>query len=220
MDNIPEREQPKPEVVKPGQNFQLFKPENLVLTFYSNMQRRGFASSVNLDLFSGSVPISFDIDLTYGSILPSWITPFNPDTGYQITNEDSDPKSRYAKLSRLSPTPRLKNGFHLSFSSKDKLSKDENALKELQRLRVYLFFPSGSYESQPAGDISEINALEFSHFYPLDTGPLPQLPEEEIIVGRIRPYKGHIIGLLEDLPDDMSKLSQIRARFVMADEQP
>lgn len=38
MDNNPEREQPKPEVIKHGQNFQLFKSENLVPTFYSNMQ--------------------------------------------------------------------------------------------------------------------------------------------------------------------------------------
>ena len=218
---MPEREQPKQEIVKLGQRFQLFESENLIPSFYRN-EPRGFSYPVSLELSSGNNPISFDIHLdNISPVLPVWITPFNPDMGYQITNEDFDPKSRYTKLARVDrQTPKLKDGFYLFFVSKGELLKEENPLEELQRLRVHLFFPSGYYESQPAGNVSEKKYLEFSHFYPADTGPLPQLPEEELILGRIRPFKGHLIILPKDFPNDINKLSQVQARFVLADEQP
>jgi len=146
MDTINERkEQPKPEAVRLEQRFQLIKPEHLTPTVWrdSPNQGRGFSCPINLESFPGNSSISFDIHLSdTSSISPDWITPFNPDTGYNITNEDLNPKNRYAKLRRLDiHTPKIKNGFDLSFSSKGELPKNEDVLKELQRLRIHLFFP-------------------------------------------------------------------------------
>lgn len=219
MDAINEKreQQPKPETIRLEQIFQLIRPERLTPTV---TVWRGFSRPVSLEVFPENKPIPFDIYLNniiqnnISPILPDWITPLNPGDGYQITNEDFNPKSRYAKLRKVgSQPPKIEDGFYLTLSSKGELPKDENVLKELQRLRVHLFFPNwgGSYESQPAGDVSERRTLEFSHFYPLDTGPLPQLSNKEMVLGSLRPYKGHMIGL----PKDMNKLSQIEAAFVL-----
>lgn len=222
MNESTQEQQPKPEVVELNQRFQLVRLENLVSTVRPhNSEKRGFSCPVSLELFSGYIPIPFDInfDSDY-RIDPTWIIPLNSDMGYRITNEDFDPKSRYEKLQKAArQISELKDGFTLSLSSKGKLSKDYNALRELQQLRVHLFFSNGSYESQPAGDVSKEKTLTFSHFYPLDTGPLPQLPNKEHNIGEIRPFKGHRIAL-PNIFVDRGRLSQIQARFVFAPEEP
>lgn len=92
-----------------------------------------------------------------------------------------------------------------------KFSKEN--LELLRELRVLVRFGGReSFEARPWEMQLENGSLEFIHFYPQETGPLPA--------------EGHSVTQLNEgfflyLPNDFEKLKQIRVMFVLAPkEQP
>ena len=201
--------QEKPEVVRFGQRFRLFRSEKPTVL-------------LELPYLTSAISISPDFEVI--SRLHKWLNgpiasvsfvPFNPDAGYQIGQEDLDPVSRQAKLDR-SYKPDINEElflFSLRSSSKDSaIAGVDKAV--LENLRVQVFFPQGSYEARPSETSMENGKLDFQYFYPIDTGPLPQISEQSL--GHIYMHKGHFILL----PKDKEKLSKIEARFIPALEEP
>ena len=101
MDNIPEREQPKPErIIKLGQEFQPFDRQYTI----DRPQAGEFNKSkiiLNIeDLLQIPLDISIVSDSDIGTRLDS-ITPFDPKMGYQIDPEDLNFDSRIEKFLRF-----------------------------------------------------------------------------------------------------------------------
>jgi len=208
--------QGKQEIVRLGQRFQLFSPEKS-------------DTLLDLPVLTSPIPIMSVFDnfesesignATVYFVSHSFI-PFDPKLGYQVTNEDLDAVKRLRKLDEAynvyNKDTKIKERLFL-FSLKslpNSLFLREEDIAVLRNLRVQLFFPYGSYEAQVRGDPLRQGKLSFDYFYPGDTGPLPQLDKDDLIPGNIYPHKG--LSLL--LPKDMTKLSKIEARFVLAPEE-
>lgn len=160
------------------------------------------------------------------------MTPFDPEIGYQIDSEDLKLDSRQRKTERLknelekvidfSKAPLFLNiQAHdttlneLGLNEEDEAVRlrykfSEEMLDLLNRLRVLVSFPEGLYAARSWKTRLSLGGIDFRFFYPGDSGPLP--------------IKSESFGLFEGfhlfLPSDPEKLSQIRARFVMVEEQP
>lgn len=172
----------------------------------------------------------------------SGITPFDPEVGYQITKEDTNPQARKEKVKLL----RQQGGKDISdkvqlwlsfFTSAEELekagivtrlmrdwdreqvpyfvAKNSDYYNFLKSLRLNLSFPTGVVcESRPEafGAKNEIIHIEFMNFYPLDTGPLPSLGIFEGVMPPV--FEGFEVLL----PNDLEKLKQIEARVYTAEQ--
>lgn len=207
MDNKTEQkgQRVEPEVVRPGQEFQLFNPEK---------------KSIVLDNFEVLLPLEL---YTSGFPFNLWskaeINPFNPSEGYIVTKADLRIETRAAKVRKAleAKEPKL-NTVYLSVSSANVTSRTKEEMEVLDKLRLQLFFPNGSsFEGKPTlsvahGKWEQEEFVTFDIFYPLDTGPLPN---QDYLQG-IQPaiLEGHQIFVPKN------KLSEIRAKFVLAEEKP
>ena len=229
MDSTPEREQPKPErVIALGEDFYLFDPE------YTNqpispMEVKVYESSILLNI-QDALRIPLNIGTHSGRTSKGYcITPFDPETDHRINSEDLELDSRQLKMGRL----KIELGKTINFS-KDPVNLDtqayDTALNELgfneedeagykfseemldllNRLRVLVSFPKGLYVARPWKTSLSLGNIDFHFFYPADAEPLPIKSYYFLL------YEG--FPLL--LPSDPEKLSQIRARFALVEEQP
>lgn len=89
----------------------------------------------------------------------------------------------------------------------------QETLDIIKRLRLLLSFSTGSFAAQPNEIDLNHGVLTFLHFYPSDQGRFPKLPKTDDMYQGI--HKGHFIFV----PKTLGELSQIRARFVMVEEQ-
>ena len=230
MDNIPEREQPKQErVISLGQDFYPFDPE-YTNQWISPMEVKVYDSSISLNL-TDTLRIPLIIEAN-SSKTPkgNCITPFDPDIGYRIDSEDLELDSRLRKTERLkdeldkiidfSKAPvylgiqaddTTLNELGLNEEAEVRYKFSEDMLTLLTRLRVLVFFPTGLYMASPWKTTLGFGELDFNYFYPADTGPLPIESDDDL---------GLDEGFSLFLPSDPGKLAQIRARFVLAEEQP
>ena len=151
------------------------------------------------------------------------ITPFNQQLGYQIDPDDLNIDMRVIKHESL-----VKKGDHIDFSKAPNYIEFRNLFSNInvpisqtmlnlfKTIRLYAFFPTSKYESKPnerlLKTLSELKGLLFNSFYPVDVVPLPK--------GNIPPSLILHEGLNLYVPSDPEKLSQIRATFVLAEEQP
>jgi len=130
-------------------------------------------------------------------------------------HRSEDPKANLVKrfiamirnVTILKKTYGLINGPHYRFPPE--------TLDAVKRLRLLLAFPTGSFAARP----NEINlydngALTFSHFYPSDQGPFPKIPKTDTL------YQGIHDGLQIFILKDPKELKQIRAKFVLVEDQP
>ncbi len=237
IDNTEATEQPRPEIVQLGQKFQLFKPEIKLPTLRGNIEEECGPVAILESHIIPPIPISIFLA---GALLrddpntPAF-TPLNPNESYHVTNDDSNPVRRLEKIKKFRKEnriiPNAESFFHLALGNGESsrgnidlyhtISRNKHIFKEgfleaLGKMRIQLFFPNGSYEAQPKTDyLGRDGVLYFTSFYPLDTGPLPKLPEKDQIAGDIRLHK----GLPLRLPKDTRQLSQIQARFVFAQDR-
>lgn len=244
MDNITEREQPKPErIVKLGEEFQLFNPIQVSKTI------SGFGSSIVLNIDNKlEIPLSIGAeDLTklpgLEGLREEFLFPFGPDEeGYRIDPADFDVDTRREKRKRLGKNflqeaiDVNKNSFKLDIGvSDDELKKlglniarateggefelSEEELDLLKRLRILIMTPKGGiFDARPdpigladPADPKNINIF-FVDYYPVDFGPLATSTEDFSALAA----EGFNLGL----PSDIEKLSQIRAKFALAEERP
>ncbi len=162
------------------------------------------------------------------------VTPFAPGKGYQISPEDYSTESRTKKLRELlrektltvqppdefplwffAATPEnyffqidkgahAENGSWLGFT-------DSSYEACLLCLRMQASFPNGLiFEASANPLLFEEGRLVFTHFYPLEKGPLANLEEKNAMA-----LAG--AGVALQLPDDLSQLSRIGVKFTLAD---
>lgn len=236
MDSTPEQKEPtKPEVINLNQEFLLFDPNS---TLGSTDYR--LVSSIILDTGSlPGIPIHVNAKRNHEYKFRI-ITPFDPEEGYQITQEDLTPETRVEKWKRVVQSTLVSSvdmekaplGLHVAAEDISELNKlglcitypdpdnpDVSHFKFkpevealLKRLRLLLFFPNSTFEAKPVqllGDLGD--ELAFWDFYPLDAGPLPKPPY--LVVNQHTPEGYHL-----QLPSDPEKLRQIRARFILVDQ--
>ena len=235
MDNIPEREQPKPErTVKLGEEFQLFDPKHINIYKWDDYDQFDYRFLLNIE-DNFQLPLTLkasvlDMDAAKGDFL----LPFGPrEDGYHIDNADFEVETRRQKLKRLheepqEPLEQTKNQLWLFIDSDAdelidlELSKGKHGqgfssitefpdkmLDLFRRLRINLKTPEGLFEAMPLLDYKKSGAVIFASFYPADLGPLAAYDSAL--------YEN---GLMLAVPSDLNKLSQIRAMFVLAEEEP
>lgn len=156
--------------------------------------------------------------------------PFDPLAGYTIDQRDGTIDERRAKLEEyirnfredLPDNPGggkeypVWNFIGLSISSRG--LSDQTWIRDgitanpnrdlLERLRVQLYFPDGQqYEAQSDRTIvGDFVSMDFSYFYPLDTGPLPS--DDEVT-------NGHMMGI-NGVPN--AELKKIKGKLFEAKE--
>ena len=244
IDNKPEAtEQPKPErTVSLGEEFHPFDPKYTVYRpeIRGSYEEIPIKSPIQLNLEGTNFPLEIEASSHSDRLFNNWgmcITPFDPELGYQIDSDDLNLATRRKKLKRLGDklletinSEKAPYLFQMSAIERNlnkvglnkKRAEDtyeyefpKDTIDLLRRLRLHVFFPKLRFE----GKIDELfikdGSIHFFDFYPADTGPLP-VGDEEIDV------EGWLIrdGLFLALPSDPEKLAQIRARFVLVEEQP
>jgi len=231
MDNIPEREQPKPErEISLGQDFSLFDPKHTIKSRSQN-EVTIFKSPIRLNLENNlETPLNI-----HASTSPTYkgesITPFDPELGYQIDSEDLKLETRIQKMKRLHDTLNRKIDFSKAplylaiykheFDSTYRLGLNEESKRNsvlagnlfpqemfdlLKRLRVLVSFPEGKGAFEAKSSLRELGhgSISFDNFYPVDSGPLPV--DNDLRLGVLHE------GFLLVLPSDPEKLAQIKAR--------
>lgn len=204
MDNISEREQPKPErVIHLGEEFHPFDPKYTIDVKPTDIKptsikQTGIKSSIQLNLEGKNFPIKITaIKDKRNEFFNEWgnvMTPFDPGLGYQIDSDDLlSFETRRQKTIRLKPklTEHIdseKTPYFFRINSR-RTVKDTTDL--LRRLRLHVFFPELRFEAAipkslieggpiiEGGHIIEDSPL-FYMFYPADTGPLPEAGHTEL----------------------------------------
>ena len=225
IDNKPEAtEQPKQErIISLGEEFHLFDPQYKIQRQHSErFETDGFVSTIILNVKDVKIPI--DINALASIEAPFSATPFDPEIGYQITPEDFTPdrdkkiEGMYHQLEKAplelyitsDPMRLNQEGLNKKIGEyQNQFSSDMLGL--LNKLRILLIFPTGAFEAKPEFDDIARNLISFFEFYPVDSGHLYSIFGEN-------GTKWEGVNLF--LPSDPEKLAQIRARFVMVDEQP
>ena len=242
---------PKEENVRIGQDFALFDPNRTVTLRIPG--RAIHQSKITLSGMEGVLPIrmqtwAVSVARDKGRV----ITPFQPEVGYQVIDEDLDADKRIAKVERL--CDELQQAVPLEHASlvisvhvgeinrpdlitrtgtgdMDYEFKPEVA-SILKSLRLQLTFPPSPvpedeesatdssfmhrklhFEAKPSASLFHIGRLSFLNLYPLETGASP-VKDPEI------PTEMLAEGFNLYVPDDVSKLNQIKARFVLSPEKP
>jgi len=231
MDNIIEQEQPKQErLITLGEEFSLFDPKYTNEDFNPNLNVDQFRSQIKLNVEEVNIPIT-NYAVPSRSPKGQSITPFNPELGYQIDSEDLTLESRIAKMRRLDKELRQNIDFakaplnidilspnyalhELGLNRKNQMAGYTSSQKMLdlsRRLRVVVIFPKSRFEAFPWETSLFLGEVQFRLFYPIDSGPLP--------ISKTYSISGPQEGFSLYVPSDQEKLAQIRAKFVLADEQ-
>lgn len=234
MDLTSERERPKKEVIRLGQDFQLFDP--------TIVKEEGDDIVGDIILETDILP-NFRITIYAQNIegfLPpkkyEAFTPFSPEDGYRITQEDLELERRARKLQRLMDEQGGQNVDLLKAPMKIGLDADWNVFKNinlttsdvpwpagyfefkpevadiLRRLRIQMFCPSILVEARPIKKEFEKAALTFEFFYPVDTGPLASDEQSSETILRHD-------GLTILVPSDLNQLASIHARFILINDE-
>lgn len=221
-------EENSPETIQINQEFQLFPIENTTL---SERKPKYPGREILLEIDDmPRLPIRVGV-IPSRSKKQACITPFDPELGYRITKEDFTLKERRTKYQQNSSE--LEQYQYIDekvaplglmiMASEYKLEEAGIAIKIgvgnhkipddirkiLEKLRLQLFTPMGSFAAEPNNATLSLGGLWFNMYYPLDIGgPLPtgDTPEE-----RIRMPEGFLIYL----PDDREKLATLYGRFVL-----
>lgn len=245
MDNkAPEREV-RPErarVVKIGEYFDLFPKD------YSYKYHRLQDNPIILVVDKG-LRLPFDID-AQEIVFPNQVKgavflPFGPkEDSYPISAEDFDPKSREEKTIKMKKDlgrqiDRGKNPVDLVVTCDYAVTGLEEVVENLpvtlhalSKLRFLLDAPEARLEADPLNLEDREDVLGFWTFHPADLGPLADIPnhtvyredgslDEEDDNLYVASYGGNLGGYLNvALPDDPEKLSKLRGKFVMVEDEP
>lgn len=206
--DTPEQNQPDEEaIVELGKQLPLINLDKLVK---SELGGHYYRFQLNL----GDHLVPFIVDFTAISNPRKKVdtfTPFDPESGYIITDEDFDPQKQKEKRDQIKDTiDKQLVPFILNILSRSPhyFSHDQQAL--FQKLRLQLSFPAPAknlirpviYESRIGNLALSVGRASFGEFYPRETGPL-SIPD----------FPGSNPGLSIGLPDDPQKLASIMARF-------
>lgn len=231
MNESSEQENQKERVVRLNEEFLFFDPNTTRKEFNQGSKvNQFFGSIITLDT-EGLLP-QFKVDF---NAFPSRtdkvnaITPFDPDEGYRISNEDLNLETRIKKLQEMKAELSQQVDFakaplHLEVQNsavsrdfgKGYLDRfDSETLRQLSQLRVQVRFPNGlEFEASPDLTSLILGQLKFKKFYPVDTGPLPA-PKDDIEQLMTKMQEG--FGLY--VPSDKDKLTQIKAKILLTQEE-
>lgn len=223
MSITPEREKLQPEVVALNQEFYAFDPRRTIQTLYGKLGFYEFKREIILE--TGVLPhLPIELSASIDTEVPKsqTLTPFNPESGYTITQEDFSLETRRKKINDIGERELNEEEFakapllitaecdeekfkkaKLYYRPYELSLKVENVLR---RLRLLLIFPNGSLEGK--SDTSD-GILFFIEFYPIDDPPIPTGGE----------YPLNTAGFLVHVPSNIEKLSQIRAKFILVDDK-
>lgn len=199
-----------------GESFPLFDANGLILSS-EYFGKKAFMQPFQLGLEDLDQPLSL---LIYAGVDHGHkghvMTPFQPELGYQITQEDFSIGGRWQKTARLGMENIDFNQNPLSLeincgninevSLRCPHDYSEVALRTIRNLRLQFYFPTSSFEARAWLPALASGTILFEHFYPLDLGPMP-------VDNRL--YEGLNIFV----PSDLDKLQQIAARFVLIDSE-
>lgn len=240
MDSSSEHRENQPqklEIVKLGEEFQLFNPNRTEVTD-EGVSDKGL-SNRTIGLKAGELPtlnFVFRLRPHYGvEPIASRFYPFDPEKGYKVTNEDYDPRKRAIKASRIFrdyvkeeyATPKKTYGQrYLDFwaslyvsdpslrlypNDKERFNFKPEIQKKIEKLRLHLFFPNLSFEGKPDPEYMKKGIPLFDIFYPLDSPPLPTSPSL-----REEWYSSPHEGLSVSFPMNNPEYSQsVNGMFVM-----
>lgn len=231
-----EKEQPSPiKEISLGQDFHLL--DSLIPVIANDLAGNElWESPIILNTDSERIPLTVSLNLRYIEYGRA-IAPFNPDIGYQIDSRDFTLESRIRKIQDLgidnldSFIDFAKAPFNLIIGGGKRTLRESGlsrlslrrfpqcefypeVLSLLKAMRLLLFFPGGSFEAKPDEDSLEDGQLSFEDFLPQDSPPLPIATDDD-------KWKRFLNkGFWLFVPSDPKKLSEIRARFVLADQEP
>lgn len=158
------------------------------------------------------------------------LTPFNSKSGYQINSRDFDATRRLDKVKAILGGKTREQRQHRDVDVPLILSAGayseypaELPIPMVLALRMQVFFGEKSFEAGPAEAAQSGGkiAFQFNHFYPTDKGPLSvlELDHPEYSIENLLEYDLGV-GLHIFLPSDSERLSQIGAKFVLAEQEP
>lgn len=231
--NQPEREMPSKRIVRLNEEFLMFEPGSTRKQFTQTAgDEQFFGSPVTLDT-NGFLP-QFSLNLYTApsrSSKANAITPFNPELGHVITNQDfslpkraekirsmrdedidSDQAPLFLKVGNWSDSSLESHGLGYKEGRHFKLRPDY--LSRIEQLRIQLFFPNGlRFEGRPDdSSLATFGHIHFRVYYPIDTGPLPT-DQTRITTASIQAGFGLYV------PSDISKISQIKVKIIRTNEK-
>lgn len=225
MPELAEQE-PKQEVIGLNQEFIPFDPEKIKKTYSDKGELKQIIRNVSLETgILPNLPVEMGFSETSDWFIKNErVTPFDPGSGYVVTNEDFDVETRRTKLegtrvkvedgpkaefwAGISKSDLINLGLFQSYNSEEAFgSLKPDAERAISRLSLLLTFPSGTYEAK--ADVFDGGIL-FHYFYPIDTGPLTN---NDITEG---PYPLNVNGL--GIMAELNQADQVKARFVLGPE--
>lgn len=226
-----ETELEKPQEIRIGQEFFLFDPSYIKPRPEDpRLFERRFTLITNID----DIPrLDFRAEIGFldgGNDLH--FLPFEPEKGYHITREDSNPETRRKKMEKIlqnrtanSPEETFTGEFMFTLLGKEEIPEEYrktpdfrgNIIQKLKQLRLQ--FTANNMHLEGKGmpnyyDDSGDNwiMIYIARFYPADFGELPSVwPNSK---GLVRGEEGQIVSL----PNSKDKLSQITASFIFRNE--
>lgn len=200
-----------------GEPFPLFDPSGTIRV-NEYLGKKGFFQPFKLSTNELNTPIPLLVNASVNNIYHKGVamTPFQPELGYQISQEDFTVAGRWRKTGLLGRENIDFNQNPLSLGVSDygeetlyihqRHDYPNEVLQVVKRLRLQLDFPRGAYEAKAWLSALLSGIITFEHFYPLDLGPMP-------VDNTL--YE----GLWIMLPSDLAKLQQIIAKFVLTDSE-
>ncbi len=183
------------------------------------------------------IPFRYSLRAAIENWYGAGFTPFNPESGYIVTEEDFTPEKREEKLSRIYSSwedltfwghtypqaPYQVNAASKNPHRNAALYKDNGDFKEavkdiLSRIALQLHFPRNAFESRAEFTGYRINHDHFvtddrevcyNDFYPLDIGPLTTFSDRNPLAPKFGEHGIYIprIGI-----------DQIRSKFVLINQ--
>ncbi len=227
----PERPHPSQREIQLGEEFFLFdkrfrEPEHPGTSNFGYLSQRSLTTGIipPIDFVSTTrVRLRGEFDGLES-------TPFNPKLTYRFSKEDNDKEAKTQKLKNLPLHKELleenaplnpKIRVLQDLSNLDLLyTLNEDKEKLFRRLRIQLFFPDSDYEGRVDKDLlsSELDINDFliDYFYPTD---IPNALFTVRLAGGLMAVDPERVGHPLNLPNNPEKLSQIRAKFFLAQEE-
>lgn len=233
---------PKPEVIHLDQEFQPINPTRVLLDRVGECHVRFLLESGILPIFTVQIYIQ---DFGEGYLKTGAFTPFHPEAGYLVTDEDFYPQARRRKTERMEllgipaidyrlATKELNGEIEADelkrreFITPDGRNLKPEVLTTLKRLNLQFSFPSGTYESRPNSTYFDPELLEMGRsLLKLGYKAGEEPPEDPYAVdfdnfypltrGPLSAYgDDDSTGLKLLVRSQMEELSQIRGKFVLA----
>jgi hypothetical protein len=200
-----------------SQEFSLFPPQRTETYYFTNEIAQIYADVCLATDFLEPLPIT--IFAEFDNTLPRLevLTPYQPERGYPLDQQDFLDASRRAKIetlqeSLLEPVEGLALMVGYADDSPDNIFRkalSPQSYRFLDRLHLVLTFPNGSSFVSKAYYDPRSLSLTFEKFFPADTGPLPALGP---VKTRQRFWKIEE-GLRILLPADLESLQWIKGKF-------